>query len=106
MMACSCPPPKANRRLRNERKKTLREVAAAICVPLTTYREWEYGRAIRGEHMIKLEKGFGVPGPPNSRPQTRGYTRIPGTRLFGHWFSRATMAFSIPPPAGCACNHA
>ena len=29
-----------NRRLRKERKKTLREVAAAICVPLTTYREW------------------------------------------------------------------
>ena len=25
------------RRLRKERKKTLREVAAAICVPLTTY---------------------------------------------------------------------
>jgi transcriptional regulator with XRE-family HTH domain len=88
------------RRLRKERKKTLREVAAAICVPLTTYREWEYGRAIRGEHMIKLAKVFGVPGPPHSRPQARGYTRIPGARLFGHWFSSATIAFSIPTAAG------
>src|SRR5216684_5517113 len=64
------------RRLRKERKKTLREVAAAICVPLTTYREWEYDRAIRSEHSWRThdqarKQCFGVPDPPNSRPQTR-----------------------------------
>jgi transcriptional regulator with XRE-family HTH domain len=48
------------KRLRKERKLTLREVAQGIGVPLTTYREWEYGRAIRSEHLINLAKFFGV----------------------------------------------
>ena len=36
------------KRLRIQRDLTMREVAAGIQVPLTAYREWEYGRAIRG----------------------------------------------------------
>ena len=37
-----------NRRLRKERKKTLREVTAAICVPLTTYRD-SWGATVPGD---------------------------------------------------------
>jgi transcriptional regulator with XRE-family HTH domain len=48
------------KQFRAERNLTMREVATAIGVPLTTYREWEYGRAIRGEFLIKLAKFFGI----------------------------------------------
>jgi transcriptional regulator with XRE-family HTH domain len=46
--------------LRCSRKMAMKSVAQAIDVPITTYREWEYGRAIRGEHLIKLAKFFGI----------------------------------------------
>jgi transcriptional regulator with XRE-family HTH domain len=38
----------------------MREVASAIGVPLTTYREWEYGRAVRSQNLVKLANFFGV----------------------------------------------
>jgi transcriptional regulator with XRE-family HTH domain len=48
------------KKLRMQRGFTMREVADGIAVPLITYREWEYGRAIRGEFLIKLAKFFGI----------------------------------------------
>ncbi len=38
----------------------MRDLARLINVPETTYREWEYGRAIRGEPYVKLAKALGV----------------------------------------------
>ena len=38
----------------------MREVAIGIGVPLTTYREWEYGRAVQGKHLVNLAKFYGV----------------------------------------------
>lgn len=38
----------------------MREAAKRIGVPETTYREWEYGRAIRGEPYIRIARAFGV----------------------------------------------
>lgn len=39
----------------------MRKVAAAIGVPLTTYREWEeHGRAIRAENFLKIATYFGI----------------------------------------------
>ena len=38
----------------------MREAARRIGVPETTYREWEYGRAIRGEPYVKIALAFGV----------------------------------------------
>lgn len=49
------------RKLRQERKLSMKEVAKEIGVPLTTYREWEYGRSPRGEHLVKLANYFRVP---------------------------------------------
>lgn len=48
------------KRLREERRLTLKDVADGIGVPLTTYREWEYGRAIRPKNLVKLSAFFGV----------------------------------------------
>jgi transcriptional regulator with XRE-family HTH domain len=48
------------KKLRMQRGFTMREVADGIAVPLTTYREWEYGRAIRGENILKVAVFFGV----------------------------------------------
>jgi transcriptional regulator with XRE-family HTH domain len=48
------------RRLREDRRLSMREVAKLINVPETTYREWEYGRAIRGEPYIKIARALGV----------------------------------------------
>lgn len=36
------------RRLRKSRGMTIRDLAKKIDVPETTYREWEYGRSVRG----------------------------------------------------------
>jgi transcriptional regulator with XRE-family HTH domain len=38
----------------------MRETAKLIGVPETTYREWEYGRAIRGEPYLKIARAFGI----------------------------------------------
>jgi transcriptional regulator with XRE-family HTH domain len=48
------------RRLREARGLSVKEVALRLEVPLTTYREWEYGRAIRGEPYVQLARILGV----------------------------------------------
>lgn len=48
------------KRLREERKLTVKELSSKIGIPDTTYREWEYGRAITGEPYVKLAKELQV----------------------------------------------
>jgi transcriptional regulator with XRE-family HTH domain len=48
------------KKLRETRRLSMRETAKLIGVPETTYREWEYGRAVRGEPYLKIAKAFGV----------------------------------------------
>lgn len=50
-------------RLRDLRRKkglSMQEMAKAISVPLSTYREWEYGRAITGEPYPLIASVLGV----------------------------------------------
>lgn len=44
------------RKLRNDRGLSALEVAKALGISVSTYREWENGRAIRGEPYEKLAK--------------------------------------------------
>lgn len=46
--------------LRVKNRMTVREVSQAIGVSASTYREWEYGRTIKGEPYLKLAKVFKV----------------------------------------------
>ncbi len=48
------------KRLRDGRKLTVKQIAALIGVSPSTYREWEYGRAIQGEPYPRLAEAFGV----------------------------------------------
>ena len=49
------------KKLRQSKKLSMREAARLIDVPETTYREWEYGRLIRGhEAYLKIAKGFNI----------------------------------------------
>jgi transcriptional regulator with XRE-family HTH domain len=48
------------KKFREGRHLSMREAAKLIGVPETTYREWEYGRAIRGEPYLKIAEAFGV----------------------------------------------
>lgn len=48
------------RQFRENRRLPMREVAKGIGVPLTTYREWEYGRAVQGKHLVNLAKFYGI----------------------------------------------
>ena len=48
------------KQLRARKKLTLREVAELLDIPVSTYRDWEYGKAIQGEPYVKLAKIFGV----------------------------------------------
>ena len=48
------------RRLRKERRMTMKEVAEKIGVPITTYREWEYGRGITGEPYMRIADALAV----------------------------------------------
>ncbi|MBX2994119.1 MAG: helix-turn-helix transcriptional regulator [Bdellovibrionaceae bacterium] len=48
------------KKLRLERRISMREAARRIGVPETTYREWEYGRKILGEPYQKIATAFGV----------------------------------------------
>lgn len=48
------------RQLRKERKMTLKETAKLLCVPVSTYRDWEYGRKIPADAAIKLAEVFDV----------------------------------------------
>lgn len=55
--------PNISKRLRTFRLNcglSMREAAKKIGVPETTYREWEYGRAIRGEPYVRIARAFGV----------------------------------------------
>jgi transcriptional regulator with XRE-family HTH domain len=45
---------------RNKKKLSVKEIAAAIEVPVTTYREWEHGRSILGEPYEKIAEALGV----------------------------------------------
>jgi transcriptional regulator with XRE-family HTH domain len=38
----------------------MKDVAQAIGVPASTYRDWEYGKAIKGEPYGKLAEFYGV----------------------------------------------
>jgi transcriptional regulator with XRE-family HTH domain len=48
------------RSLRESSRLTVKEIAQQIGVPESTYREWEYGRAITGEPYLKLARVLGV----------------------------------------------
>ncbi len=48
------------KKLRLQRKMKVSECAEFLEVSLSTYREWENGRAITGEPYPKLAKLFGV----------------------------------------------
>ncbi|MBC7711938.1 MAG: helix-turn-helix transcriptional regulator [Rhizobacter sp.] len=48
------------KKFRELRNLSVKEVAKLIGVPESTYREWEYGRAIRGEPYLKLTKALGI----------------------------------------------
>jgi len=47
-------------KLREQKEKSVSEIAKAIGVPASTYREWEYGRSIRAEFYIPLSHVLGV----------------------------------------------
>ena len=51
---------KRMRTLRTAKKLTVKEVAAQLRVPMTTYREWENGRAIQGEPYMKIAEVFEI----------------------------------------------
>ena len=48
------------RKLRTEKRLTLSQVAKYVGVPVSTYRDWEYGKSIRGEPYEKLAELFEV----------------------------------------------
>lgn len=48
------------KRLREIRGLTIAEISSKTGVPVSTYREWEYGRAIKGEPYVQLAEILGV----------------------------------------------
>jgi transcriptional regulator with XRE-family HTH domain len=46
--------------LREKRKMTISEVATQLQIPMSTYKEWESGRQIRGEPYLKLARVYQV----------------------------------------------
>jgi len=48
------------KRLREERSLNVKEMAAQIGVATSTYRDWEYGRDIKGEPYVKIAEILGV----------------------------------------------
>ena len=48
------------RRLRQAHRMTMKESAAAIGVPESTYRDWEYGGSVRGQYYPKIADVLGV----------------------------------------------
>ncbi|MBK8201501.1 MAG: helix-turn-helix transcriptional regulator [Bdellovibrionales bacterium] len=48
------------RRLRLDRDLSIEEVARGLGISSSTYREWENGRAIRGEPYVKMRDFFQV----------------------------------------------
>lgn len=49
------------RKFRELKNKSVNDISGQIGVPASTYREWEYGRSIRGDHYIPLALALGVP---------------------------------------------
>lgn len=49
------------RQLRLDRKMTLKETAKYLAVPVSTYRDWEYGRKMPADIILKLADVFDVP---------------------------------------------
>lgn len=47
-------------RLRCAQGLTVKQVAQCAQVPVSTYREWEYGRQIKGEPYIKIAAALNV----------------------------------------------
>lgn len=45
---------------RTRKGLSMRDAARLIGVPESTYREWEYGRQIRGEPYMEIAKAFDV----------------------------------------------
>lgn len=41
-------------KFRKKKNITLKEMARRIGVPVSTYRDWEYGREIKGEPYLKI----------------------------------------------------
>lgn len=48
------------KRLRTARGLTAKQLASAIRVPESTYREWEYGRTLSGHPFVKIAEALGV----------------------------------------------
>lgn len=48
------------RSFRQDRRMTIKEIAARIGVPPSTYRDWEYGRKINADKLQKLADAFEV----------------------------------------------
>ncbi len=48
------------KKYREQSNLTIKEAAKLIGIPETTYREWEYGRAIRGEPYVKIARAFHI----------------------------------------------
>lgn len=51
---------KRMKKVRLDRDLSLREVTQRAGVPLSTYREWEAGRQIKGEPYEKIAEALGV----------------------------------------------
>lgn len=49
------------RELRLEKNMTLKETAFLLEVPVSTYRDWEYGRKVPADIISKLAEIFDVP---------------------------------------------
>lgn len=48
------------KKLRENRKLSIRQTAKLVGVPESTYRDWEYGNAIQGEPYPQIAKAFGI----------------------------------------------
>lgn len=48
------------KRLREGKNLSISEVSRMTKIPISTYREWEYGREIKGEPYAKLAAVFNV----------------------------------------------
>lgn len=47
-------------KFRRNKEMTLKEMATRIGGPVSTYRDWEYGREIKGEPYLKIANVLGV----------------------------------------------
>src|SRR5215210_2393081 len=52
--------PRRLRRLRMRSGKTASQVAREIGVPVSTYRDWENGRAIKGEPYLEISRSLNI----------------------------------------------